>query len=530
MSIIVNALSYIHPNKETLFSNINLSIAKGQKASLIGNNGTGKSTLLKILAGELEQSAGSILLPEKPYYVPQHLGQYDNHTLAQALGVADKVNALHAILEGDASAENFKLLDDDWDIEERINTALAFWKIQHLPLSQTMAQLSGGEKTKVFLAGILIHLPQIILLDEPTNHLDHESRTLLYHFIGKSKSTILTVSHDRTLLNLLDMTMELTSNSVEVYGGNYDFYKEQKDGKLLALQNQLNEKEKTIRQARQNMREIAQQRQKQEVRGKKQQASAGMARIVAGALGSKAENSSAKLKDVHTDKINAIAEDMTQIRQQIQTQKTLKIDLRKSELHKGKILIEAKNINFAYNENLLWQSPLNFQIQSGSRVRIIGNNGTGKTTLVKILTSTLHPTEGHIFIADFRHLYIDQEYSIIDNRLSVFEQVQQFNDRHLPEHDLKMLLHYHQFTQDVWDQQCASLSGGEKMKLILCCIAVSNNSLDMLILDEPTNNLDLFSQDILTEAISNFEGTLVVISHDRYFAEALNMEQEITLS
>ncbi len=530
MSLIVKSLSYIHPDKEVLFTNISFSLTKGQKVALVGNNGAGKSTLLRIAAGQLHQSAGEIIFSEKPYYVPQHLGQYDDYNIAEALGVEPKLKSLYAILKGDTSSDNFKLLDDDWNIEEKIKIALSHWNMQQVDLFQKMKYLSGGEKTKVFLSGILIHSPQVLLLDEPSNHLDGESRSILYDFVRKSKSTILIISHDRTLLNLLDTTLDIYNNSIDVYGGNYDFYIEQKKKKLAALQLELEEKEKNIKRSIQQSREVIEQRQKKEVRGKSQGSKGGMPRILAGGLGSKAEESSAKLIGATNDRINSLSDDLAQIKQQIEEQKKLKIDLKKSDLHKGRILVDLKNINFSYGEKDLWKSPLTLQILSGDRIRIAGNNGAGKTTLIKMIMSDLKASVGEVYIADCRTLYIDQEYSIIDGQLTVFEQVQRFNDRHLVEHELKMLLHHYQFPSGVWAKKCDSLSGGEKMKLLLCCITISTNSPDLLILDEPTNNLDMYSLEILTNTVSKFEGTILVISHDENFVNDIQVDRTIILS
>ena len=246
MSITINNLSYIHTDKETLFQHISFSVSAGDKVALIGNNGSGKSTLLRVLAGELQSSDGEIICSSKPYYIPQHFGQYDTQTISQALGVESKLAALNAILAGDVSINNMECLNDDWDIESRIANALQYWGLEDLELFRTMDTLSGGEKAKIFLSAIAIHAPEIILLDEPSNHLDQESRNLLYQFIKKSKATLLVVSHDRTLLNLLEPTVELKNDAVEIYGGNYDFYEKQKEEKLNALQAQLNEREKTL--------------------------------------------------------------------------------------------------------------------------------------------------------------------------------------------------------------------------------------------------------------------------------------------
>ena len=255
MSFIVKDLSYIHPNRDLLFQNINFSVLPKQKLALIGRNGSGKSTLLRILSGELTGSMGEIISEGKPYYVAQHLGQYNDLTIGQALGVEDKLYALQRILDGNVEEKYFFLLNDDWNIEERISSALSYWDLDYLDVHQKLGTLSGGEKTKVFLSGILVHSPEIILLDEPTNHLDGGSRKKLYDWIGNTSAIVLVVSHDRTLLNLLSPILELSKDKVEVYGGNFEFYKTEREKKLNALQNQFLEKEKELRKAKKIARE-----------------------------------------------------------------------------------------------------------------------------------------------------------------------------------------------------------------------------------------------------------------------------------
>ena len=216
-------ISYTHPNKDLLFSVINLTVNNYEKTALIGNNGVGKSTLLKIIAGELQPSSGQISIEVEPYYVPQIFGQFNHLTIAQALRIEDKLNALKEILNGNTIEENFNLLNDDWTIEDRCTEALSYWQLNDLDLSQKMEVLSGGQKTKVFLAGISIHRPEIILMDEPSNHLDLLGRRMLYDFIKTTSSSLIVVSHDRELLNLLNIVYELSKRGLTVYGGNYDF-------------------------------------------------------------------------------------------------------------------------------------------------------------------------------------------------------------------------------------------------------------------------------------------------------------------
>ena len=545
MPISIQQISYIHPDKEVLFSDLNFAISKGQKLGLVGNNGCGKSTLLQIIAGQRSPSSGVIVRPDDLYYIPQHFGQYDSLTIAQALQTDHKQEALHAILAGDASTENFTILNDDWNIEERSMAALDSWGLGQFTLSYPMNLLSGGEKTRVFLAGMDIHNPSVILMDEPTNHLDSSGRQRLYDWVQKWRSTLLIVSHDRTILNLLPEICELEKHQLTYYGGNYEFYKEQKNIMQQALLERIEEKDKALRLARKVARETAERRDKQNVRGEKANMKKGVPRIVLNSLQSKSEKSTAKLNNAHQEKAGKLTDERNQLKSSLPSTAALKTDFNSSSLHSGKILVTAEKINFSYHqmdnkeslntsgtdnpEQFLWKTPLSFQIKSGERLCVKGLNGSGKTTLLKLITGQLQTQTGTLARADFTYVYLNQEYSIIDDRNSVLEQAYAFNSRNLPEHEIKIILNRFLFPASEWDKSCRKLSGGEKMRLAFCCLMISNNTPDMFILDEPTNNLDIQSIEIITATIKNYTGTVIAISHDDYFIKEIGIDQPILL-
>lgn len=531
MSISIQQITYIHSDKETLFKNLSLSIGKGQKIALIGNNGSGKSTLLQIIAGWLSPSSGMVIRPDDLYFIPQHFGQYDVLTIAQALQIDKKSEALHAILSGDVSIENFNILNDDWNIEERVRASLDSWGLHDKQLSQPISRLSSGEKTRVFLAGMEINAPSVILLDEPTNHLDTSGRNRLYDFVLRTSSTLIIVSHDRTLLNQLDTTCELSKNSIICYGGNYEFYREQKEIMLNALQQELEGKEKELRRAKKIAREVVERKEKQNIRGEKANIKKGIPRIAMDTLKDKAEKSTTKLNNIHAEKSNQLVCEMSRLRSSLSNAATLKTNFNASTLHRGKTLITAQDINFGYSTNkTLWEAPLSFQLKSNDRLCIEGPNGCGKTTLLKLITGEVIPTEGKLTRNEFKYVYLNQEYSIIHNERSVFEQAEAFNTRNLPEHEVKVILNRYLFPNVVWDKSCRKLSGGEKMRLTFCCLMISDNTPDMIILDEPTNNLDIQSIEIITSTIKNYTGTILVVSHDRYFINEIGVERNINLS
>lgn len=531
MSIIIKDLSYIHSDKEVLFSHLNLVVNPGEKIALIGNNGCGKSTLMQILAGNLSPASGTVSHFEHLYYVPQHFGQYDHQSIAQALQIDRKLEALHAILNGDASEHYFNWLDDDWNIEERTQAALSAWSMDGLSLSHPMEGLSGGEKTRIFLAGMELHEPTVILLDEPTNHLDTAGRERLYNFVQRTPATLLVISHDRTLLNLIPAICELSHSGLCYYGGNYDFYKEQKGLMLTALEQQLEEKQKALRMARKTAREIEERKNKQNVRGEKTSIKKGIPAIMMGARKQRAENSSSKLNSVHTEKAEKLQQEMSSIKSALPLTDRLKTDFNTSALHIGKILVKAEEINFHYPDSTdnLWQHPLSFQLRSGDRLHIKGDNGSGKTTLLKLIMGDLIPTGGIIERADFSFVYLDQEYSLICNKHSILQQVEVFNRRHLPEHEVKTILNRYLFSHDVWNKPCSKLSGGEKMRLSFCCLMIADNTPDMFILDEPTNNLDIESIEIVTATIRDYAGTVIAISHDKEFLKETEVNSVISV-
>lgn len=528
--LVLQNITYMHPNKDVLFDKIHLTLNKQDRIGLIGNNGSGKSTLLKLIAGILNPISGNIVSDSVPYYIPQVVGQFNNYTIAEALHIEDKLSALKDILAGQVTEDNLVRLADDWTLEERCQEALCYWGLGDFDLLQKMETLSGGEKTKVFLAGIAIHKPDIILMDEPSNHLDIKSRNLLYEFIQTTTSSVIVVSHDRTLLNFLSRVYELSKHGITIYGGNYDFYVEQKQIESNALSLDIKNKERTLRKAKEVERETMERQQKLDARGKKKQEKAGLPTISMKTFKNNAEKSTARTKDMHAEKIQMASTELNRLRNELPDKDKMKFNFDQSNLHKGKLLISAKEMNISFGNQVLWGDALTIDITSGERITIKGDNGSGKTTLIKIMLGEIHPNIGTIQCAIGKTIYINQEYSLIDDSLSVYDQAIQFNSTSLQEHEIKIRLNRFLFGKDYWGKTCNTLSGGEKIRLMLCCLTILNHAPDMVVLDEPTNNLDIQNCEILTQAINEYKGTLIVISHDLYFLEQIGVERIIELT
>jgi ATPase subunit of ABC transporter with duplicated ATPase domains len=524
MSIILSDLSYHYPNESPLFSGVHATIAPGHKVSVTGSNGTGKSTLLQLIAGILTPDTGQITCDSRPYYVPQQYLAGDR-TIAEALGIAPKLAALEAITNGSVAIEDYDTLADDWDIEARYATALAYWQLPELPADTPMQALSNGQQTKVMLAGITLHQPPIILLDEPTNHLDQDGREILYRLIAQQKAIVVVVSHDITLLNELDTTYELSARGLQRYGGNYDFYRVQKDLEENALEERIQNEEKQLRQARKKAREVAQNQDKRARQGEKDFEGP---RIFKNTLRNAAESTAARLRDQHSGIVENSAEKLSALRKQQNNIDDLKIDFDNASLHKGKLLVQASAVNYAYTEGQpLWKQPIDFSLYSNDRVHITGRNGAGKTTLLQLLTGALKPTTGSLTRNPFSWICLEQDYEVMNDNCTIAQMAQRYNHQHLEQHEINIRLNRFLFGPDTWHKRCSDLSGGEKMRLYLCCLMIGNHTPDLIILDEPTNNLDIPGIRILTQTIRQYQGSLLVISHDKHFVSAIGVDKQL---
>lgn len=530
MLINADQINYQVPNREPLFTNINFTLQRNEKAAIVGNNGAGKTTLLKIIAGQEKSFGGHLTIAGRLYYVPQHYGHFNTVTVAEALGIAPLIRALEAVEQGALDQHYYDLLEHNWDIAARCEEAFAKWGLSGITLQQPLQELSGGMKTKLFLCGIEIFNPDIVLLDEPTNHLDKHARAQFSEWMENTSCALLLTSHDRQLLRLCNPIWELGAEGLRAYGGNYDLYAAQKAAENNAAEHKLAHHEKALKEARQKQQQALERKQHADAQARRNARNGGIPKILLNGRKNLAENSTARLKQVHSDKVSELRNSLQEAAAMVQMQRIMKGYFDASALPNGKVLMQANDINYAYTgDSWLWDQPLTFTIRSGSRLAISGGNGSGKTTLLKLLRDELQPGQGTIQLTRCTTLLLDQDYSLIDRGKTVLEQAQYFNETKLEDAMVHTLLANFLFWPDSWDKPCAVLSGGEMLRLALCCMVLQNKAPDIIYLDEPTNNLDLANIRMLGKIFADYRGTLVVISHDTNFLEDAGVKEELKL-
>ena len=278
----------------------------------------------------------------------------------------------------------------------------------------------------------------------------------------------------------------------------------------------------------------------------------GLPRILRKTFKDSGERTDSRLGDKHAGLVDDARQRLGELRRRRREACELKIDFNDARLHDGKLLVSARGVNVEHTPgHPLWRVPIDLEVRSGERIleRILagencalvtdagmpsisdpgGDNGSGKTTLVRLLAGELQPSSGQVVRTAFSHVWLDQEYGMAATPRSVLELAQCHNSGGLPEHGLKMRLHRALFPEAMWDKRCDTLSGGERMRLCLCCLMISNSVPDLLVLDEPTNNLDLGSLGILARAIAGYRGTLLVVTHDRHFAREVGIARTVAL-
>lgn len=519
-------LSFTWSDGDLVFRDLSATFATG-RTGLIGSNGTGKTTLLRVIAGDLTATSGSVIVTGQVGYLPQHLTSNTDATVAELLGIADRLAALRAIESGDADPAHFEVLADDWEVEARSLAALDRIGLPGIELGRLVGTLSGGETVLAALVGLQLSGDEVVLLDEPTNNLDRDSRRLLYEAIESWKGSLIVVSHDITLLNLMDATAELRDGSLTIFGGPYDAYQEHLATEQAAAEQALRSAEQQLkteqRQRVEAQTKLARRRRyaRTDFENKRKP------KIIMNNRKQEAQVSAGKLRGQLDASVDVAKQLVTDQEERIRRDATISIDLPDPGVPAGRQLAELRD-----------DHGHGFIVQGPEHVALSGRNGIGKTRLLEALvnpddrrpvetTSARTPTCHARRFTD-RIGYLPQRLDHLDDSATLLDTVRAAAPS-IPDGELRAGLARFLFRGDVINRQIGDLSGGERFRIALATLLLADPPNQLLVLDEPTNNLDLHSVDELVDALSAYHGGLIVVSHDDRFLARLGIDTWITM-
>ncbi|WP_314681644.1 ATP-binding cassette domain-containing protein [Rothia mucilaginosa] len=576
--ITLDHISYAHPSEPPLFVNLS-AVFSAPLTGLIGDNGCGKTTLMRLILGDLTPDSGSLAVPERMAYLPQDLGLDREQTLAELCGISEILWALQAVESGEYSPELYDTIGDNWDVEERTLTALATYGFTpgtqvdrdnpdtvRALFARQMHSFSGGEAVIAALASLMVSDPEFILLDEPTNNLDSAAKAQLFTALEALPCPALIISHDRDLLERMHVIAELHADRqglahLRLFEGNYSTYRQALDTEQQAAQRRVSEAKNRVRSAHRewvHAQEIISKNMAQVWKDDQPDTILALAKDAS-------RQAAAKLRVLRVGKQEQAQEEYQNAQNEVRVQEKIYAELSQQPLPAGRKVLELHRVDSrrvdsrVSRETFTVQQPtkvdsLHFSpteagdenqqgtpaehpehlILSGpEHLRITGANGSGKTTLLEAIAhagdpeyrSPVQPAYRVDYCLD--GAYIPQRITL-DPELTLLQCVQQANpgvsEQHLRDQLARLL-----FRRESVHHKTGELSGGERFRAAVAQVLLANPVPQLLMLDEPTNNLDISSVDWLVQALEAYTGALIVVSHDEDFCRRIRIDRTLAL-
>ncbi|MCP2279081.1 ABC-F family ATP-binding cassette domain-containing protein [Nocardia amikacinitolerans] len=509
-------LTFSWPDGTPVFEGLGTVFPAGH-IGLVGVNGAGKSTLLRLIAGELTPARGSVTVSGHLGYLRQDLGLADGQRVDAVLGIDSVRKSLHRIESGAGDERDFETVGAAWDVEERAVALLGRLGLHYVAdsaagLDRRLDTLSGGETVLLGLVAELLAEPDVLLLDEPTNNLDHVARERLYEVIGQFSGTVLTVSHDRELLERMDAIAELRAGELRLFGGNYSDYERMVDAEQQAARSAVREARNDVRRQAQELVETRVKLDRRQRYAKKQ--AENMPKILAGARKRAAQVSAGKLRNTHIERLDTAKEQLKQAEELVRDDKEIRIELPDTRLYPGQEVLALDEVTLACGPTVT------LRVSGPERIALTGRNGIGKSTLLRRIAQAPPKVPWRM---------LPQRLDVFDASRSVFENVSAAAPEATP---LRIRAHLARFLFRGGDADVAAgtLSGGERLRAALAMLLLAEPAPKLLLLDEPTNNLDLPSLRHLTQALAGFEGALIVVSHDPRFLDDIGVTRRLELT
>ncbi len=497
------------PDGTVALDGVSGALGRG-RTGLVGRNGAGKSTLLRLAAGHITPTSGSVSASGEVAMLPQRLAADPRRPVSSLLGVEKALTALRAIESGDVAPHHFDAVGDDWDVETRAHALLAEAGVASDALNRTVGELSGGETMLAALVGLRARAADITLLDEPTNDLDREARARVSELVQAWPGTLVVVSHDVGLLELMDATAELYGHTLSVVGGPYSVWRAHRDAEQEAAVRAERDAAQSLRRERRQRIESYDKLATRARVAHKAQVEKRVPKIIAGGRANAAQVSAGRLSSEMKGKEDAARAALNEASARVRDDDVVRIDLPDPGNAPGRRVLT------------LGDGEREWIVTGRERVALVGRNGTGKTTL---LQSIVHGTEAAVHArASVEHVgYLPQRLDGLDDAASVLDTVCAAAPD-VPVAAVRDRLARFLVRGDAVTRPLGSLSGGERFRVALARLLLADPPPQLVVLDEPTNNLDLDTVDQVVSALQAYRGAVLVVSHDDAFLARLGLD------
>ncbi|OBY75342.1 ATP-binding cassette domain-containing protein [Acinetobacter gyllenbergii] len=508
--------------QQKLFEHLSFQLPLHQFTGLIGRNGQGKSLLMSILQAQMTTAlpySGQITWQTPHQYLAQHQ-RVQADTIAQALHIDNLNGCFERIRQGTASFADYDQVEHLWHLPTEWQQLLQSADLP-IDLDTPTQHLSEGQKTKLALCRLFLLKDHYLLLDEPSNHLDTQGREWLIQQMSQHPTGGLIISHDRQLLSHVQGIFSLNQLGLHYYGGNYALYQQQHQLQVDALSHVVQQEKRELKQLKEQQHHSQMKAQKRQKAGEKLRASGSQAPILLDAKKEQSEQSQAHLRKQQIKQLANAKDELQQKQTQLEHLKTQSFEFALTARKSGEIL-RCHQLQLAYAKT----QPIDLAITAGEKLHLRGANGTGKSTLLKTLQGLIPPLTGEVY-CKVTSTYLDQRFSLLDDTISALEYLQHI-DPGLTEQQGRTLLGNLQIRRDKALMPISILSGGERLKVAL--LALKQQAVALLLLDEPENHLDIESRELLAQAINSFSGAVILVSHDETFVEACGIKTSYLLS
>ncbi|UQE74150.1 ATP-binding cassette domain-containing protein [Gordonia sp. PP30] len=517
-SVVLTDVSFAWPDGRPVLRGLTASFGAG-RTGLIGDNGTGKSTLLALISGALTPDHGVIDVDGRVGLLPQQLVLDTAATVADLLGVRPQLDALRAIESGDADPVHFETLADRWDVEAQARAVLDALGLESVGLDRPVGALSGGETVLTALAGLRAAGDDVVLLDEPTNNLDRPARHALYDMLEHWPGALIVVSHDVALLDRMDETAELRAGALTVFGGPYSEYRAHLDAEQAAAEQALRTAEQRLKVEKRQRIEAQTKLARRERTARKDFENKRRPKIAMNLRKGDAQVSAGKLRGELDDKVDAARDAVRVQAERIRKDAGIRIELPDPAVPAGRRLAEFGD-----------GAGTSIVVRGPERIALTGRNGIGKTRLLESLIHAGKAAPGDLSgtaLTD-RIGYLPQRLDHLDDTASIVDVVAAAASRTAPD-ELRARLAQFGFRGDAIHRSVGDVSGGERFRVALAGLLLADPPHQLVVFDEPTNNLDLASVDALAGALDAYRGAILVVSHDDAFLNRLRIGTRLTL-